>query len=109
MISDFLDRRAVARDARAQVAGGEVLHDDVGMAVGEAVLEHLGHVRAVDARGGEVFLHEARQQVGVAAAFALEDLEHHLLFVGPRSHRQTLAVAPLPSGLTGVKPWMPAD
>ncbi len=27
---------------------------------------------------------------------------------GPRSHRQTLAVAPLPSGLIGVKPWMPA-
>src|SRR6185436_174261 len=26
-----------------------------------------------------------------------------------RSHRQTLAVAPLPSGLTGVNPWMPAD
>ena len=26
-----------------------------------------------------------------------------------RSHRQTLAVAPLPRGFTGVKPWMPAD
>src|SRR3954462_1573522 len=26
-----------------------------------------------------------------------------------RSHRHTFAVAPLPSGFTGVKPWMPAD
>ena len=72
----------VALDARAQVAGGEVLHDDVGVALGEAVLEHLGDVRAVDARGREIFLHEARQQVRIAAAFGLEDLEHHLLFVG---------------------------
>ena len=28
---------------------------------------------------------------------------------GPRSHRHTLAVAPLPRGLTGVKPVMPAE
>src|SRR6478752_4430756 len=54
---------AACTDAGAQVAGGEVLHDDVGMAFAEAVLEYLGHVRAVDARGGEVFLHETRQQV----------------------------------------------
>ena len=105
----FLDRGPVARHARAQVARGEVFHDDVGVAVGEAMLEHLGDVRAVDARGGEIFLHEARQQVGIAAAFGLENLEHHLLLVAARSHRQTLAVAPLPRGLTGVKPWMPAD
>ena len=71
----------VTRHARAQVARGEVLHDDVGVAVGEAMLEHLGHVRAVDARGREIFLHESRQQIRIAAAFALEDLEHHLLLV----------------------------
>ena len=83
MMNDFLDRGPVARHARAQIAGGEILHDDVGMAFGEAVFEHLGHVRAVDARRREIFLHEARQQVRVAAAFALEHLEHDLLFVRP--------------------------
>src|SRR5688572_9954673 len=52
------------------------------MALGEAVFEHLGDIRAVDARGREIFLDEARQQVGVRAAFTLEDLEHHQLLVG---------------------------
>ena len=46
------------------------------------MLEHLGDVRAVDARGREIFLHEARQQIRIAAAFGLEDLEHDLLLVG---------------------------
>ena len=109
MISDSSTDGPIARDARAQIAGGEVLHHDVGVAVGEAVFEHLGDIRAVDARGREVFLDEARQQVGIALPSPLRILSTTSSLSGPRSHRQTLAVAPLPSGFTGVKPVMPAD
>ena len=42
---------------------------------------------------GEVFLDEARQQVGIRAAFALEDLEHHQLLV-----RAALAQADIGGG-----------
>ena len=64
-------KRAALREDVGEVAPLEVLHHDVGRAVGErADVDHPGDVLALDARGGARLAHEARDGLGVRGGLA---------------------------------------
>ena len=69
--------RHAGADLRAQVAALEILHRDVGMVVGEALVVDAHHVRMLDARQQRVFLDEARQVLARPLAAGVQHLQHH--------------------------------
>ena len=60
-------RRKLLANALAQIAAGEILHDDVGVRLGLAVTEDLGDVGMMDLRDQIVFLQETLQQIEPAS------------------------------------------
>ena len=68
-------------DARGEGAAGQVLHGDVRVVAGEAVVVDARHVLVLERRDQAVFALETLQEGAAAAQARAEDLEHQLLAV----------------------------
>ena len=66
----------IALDALGQRLAFEVLHDDVGSAVGLlAIVGDLDETGVLDAVDGARFIEEARDELGIAGVLAVQDLD----------------------------------